>query len=88
MDVSLDLLEHFQLKTNFLDDVTQHSIYQSDRPQGLRRVRVLKRWREVRELGSGGSGTVWLEIEDDGSERAVKGISIMFCSRHKIEYKK
>jgi len=57
MDVSLDLLEHFQLKTNFLDDVTQHSIYQSDRPQGLKSpgIKEMARGPRVGKWGIGHS---------------------------------
>ena len=88
MDPSLDLVEHFKLETDFLPDVTEHTTYKSDRDLGVRRVKVTKRWARKKDLGEGAFGIVWLETEDDGSERAVKEISKRMCSRNSIDYNK
>ena len=88
MDTSLDLVDHFKLEVEQLPDYTQHTHYKSDRSHGLRRVKIVKRWRKKHDIGEGTFGVVWLEVEEDGSERAVKAISRRLCSYNKIDYKK
>ena len=88
MDTSLDLVDHFKLEAEQLPEYTQHTHYKSDRPHGLRRLKVVKRWRKKHDIGEGTFGIVWLEVEEDGSERAVKAISRRLCSYSKIDYRK
>ena len=88
MDSSLDLVDHFKLEAEQLPEYTQHTHYKSDRSHGLRRLKVVKRWRRKHDIGEGAFGIVWLEVEEDGSERAVKAISRRLCSYSKIDYKK
>ena len=88
MDTSLDLVDHFKLEVEQLPEYTQHTHYKSDRSHGLRRLKIVKRWRKKHDIGQGAYGIVWLEVEEDGSERAVKAISKRQCSYDKIDYKK
>ena len=88
MDTSLDLVDHFKLEVEQLPEFTQHTHYKSDRSHGLRRLKVVKRWRKKHDIGEGAFGIVWLEVEEDGSERAVKAISRRLCSYSKIDYRK
>lgn len=88
MDPSLDLVERYKLDVEFLDDVTQHTYLTCDRSRGLRKVKIVKRWKRVLELGHGSFGVVWLEVEEAGAERAVKEISKRGCSRNNIDYRK
>lgn len=88
MDTSLDLVDHFKLEAEQLPEYTQHTHYKSDRSHGLRRLKIVKRWRKKYDIGEGTFGIVWLEVEEDGSERAVKAISRRLCSYNKIDYKK
>ena len=88
MDPSFDLVEHFKLASEFLPEVIQHTSYTFDRSKGLRRVKVVKRWSRREVLGEGSFGTVWLEVEDNGSKRAVKEISRRMCLKNTIDYKK
>ena len=88
MDPATDLVEHFKLDVVFLPDHTRHTFYHSDGRQNRRKVKVVKEWRKQHKLGEGGGGTVWLEKDGKGDERAVKQISKAFCLRNQIDYKK
>ena len=88
MDPSKDLLDHFKLEAEFLPGCTEHTTYRSDRAQGLRKVKIVKRWTKRQGIGAGSFGEVWLEVEDDGSERAVKKISKSKCTLNRIDYVK
>ena len=88
MDPATDLIEHFKLDVVFFPDQTQHSFYRSDGRQERRKVKVVKTWVKQQELGEGGCGTVWLEKDNKGDERAVKQISKGFCLRNRIDYRK
>ena len=88
MDTSLDLVDHFKLEAEQLPEYTQHTHYKSDRLRGLRRLKIVKRWRKKHDIGEGAFGIVWLEVEEDGSERAVKAISRRLCSYSNIDYMK
>ena len=88
MDPAYDLVDHFKLEADFADDYTLHTYHKSDRSQGLRKIKVLKKWSRRESVGEGNFGTVWLEVEEDGSERAVKAISRRLCARNSIDYKK
>lgn len=88
MDPSLDLVDHFKLETAFLPEHTLHTYYKSDSLDGRRKVKIVKRWRKTRIVGEGNFGSVWLELEEDGSERAVKAISRRLCSHNIIDYRK
>ena len=88
MDTSQDLVDHFKLEVEQLPEYTQHTHYKSDSSHGLRKLEIVKRWRKKQDIGEGAFGIVWLEVEEDGSERAVKAISRRLCSYNKIDYKK
>lgn len=38
------------------------------------KTKVRSRWKKVRLIGSGGFGKVWLQENESGSKRAVKGV--------------
>lgn len=88
MDPSFDLVEHFKLEAELFREYTEHSYYKSDRSNGRRKVKIVKKWRKKYDIGEGSFGKVWLEVEEDGSERAVKAISRRLCSYNGIDYKK
>ncbi len=88
MDPATDLIEHFKLDVVFFPDHTRHISYHSDGRQNRRKVKVVKKWIKQHELGEGGCGTVWLEKDSKGDERAVKQISKGFCLRKGIDYKR
>ena len=88
MDPATDLIEHFKLDVILFPDHTRHTFYHSDGSQNRRKVKVVKRWVKQYELGEGGGGTVWLEKDSEGDERAVKQISKGFCLRNHIDYRK
>ena len=88
MDPATDLIEHFKLDVVLFPDHTRHTFYHSDGSQNRRKVKVVKRWVRQHELGEGGGGTVWLEKDNKGDERAVKQISKGFCLRNRIDYRK
>ncbi|KAK3176204.1 hypothetical protein OEA41_007527 [Lepraria neglecta] len=76
------------LEAEFLPGCTEHTTYRSDRARGLRKVKIVKRWTKRQGIGAGNFGEVWLEVEDDGSERAVKKISKSKCTLNRIDYVK
>ena len=88
MDPATDLIEHFKLDVVILSDHTRHTFYSSDGRQNRRKVKVVKKWIRQHELGEGAGGTVWLEKDSNGDERAVKQISKAFCLRNRIDCKK
>ena len=88
IDPATDLIEHFKLDVVFFPDDTRHIFYHSDGRQNQRKVKVVNKWIKQQELGEGGCGTVWLENDSKGDERAVKQISKGFCLRNQIDYKK
>ncbi|MCJ1310464.1 hypothetical protein MMC25_004128 [Agyrium rufum] len=78
MAASSDLIDFFRLKVDFepLDGVIIETKETSDRAKGLRQVRIVKRWLQIKRIGSGTFGIVWLYSVDDEPERkrAVKEI--------------
>ena len=83
-----DLIDHFRLEAEILPGYTRHVSFRSDPAQGRRKVRIEKRWRTEKELGTGGCAVVTLEAEEKGDRRAVKAISKSFCLEARIDYKK
>ena len=72
-----DLIDFFQLDATFdpTTRCTREVIRNSDRAQLRRQIVTAKEWkRQVEPIGSGGSGIVWLEQDEDGKERVVKQI--------------
>ena len=88
MDPATDLIEHFRLDVVLFPDHTRHTFYQSEGRQNRRKVKVVKKWIRQQEIGEGGGGTVWLEKDNNGDERAVKEISKRFCLESRIDYKR
>ena len=71
---SMDAGSHYdylRIKAEVLPDRTRQVEYISI--DGIQRPKkVIRDWMQVRELGSGGNGVVWMERADDGALRAVK----------------
>jgi len=73
MDPTSDLIDYFKLEAQTHPKYTLHVSYISNRAQGLRKVRVEKKWHRQRTLGHGSFGAVYLEGEEGvDSQRAVK----------------
>ena len=65
--------DHLRIKAEVLPDRTRQTEYIST--DGMQRPKKVTRdWMQVRELGSGGNGVVWMERADDGTLRAVKHV--------------
>ena len=78
MSALSDLIDFFQLNATFdpTTRVTHEIIQSSDRAQLKRQIVTVKEWkRKAEPIGYGGSGIVWLELDEDGKEsRVVKQI--------------
>lgn len=92
MDPSTDLVNRFKLEAKILSNCTLQTYYRSYTNLGFinKRVtqRVTKRWSRIEELGTGNCSNVWLEVEEGGSERAVKRIPKWIYTRNKIDYQR
>lgn len=89
MDPSNDLVDRFKLEVTILSsDHTLHTSYRSDLARGLDKEIGCKSWSRMKEIGVGNCGSVWLEEDTNGSERAVKRISKSIYTRDKIDYKR
>ena len=63
--------DYLRIKAEVLPDRTRQVEYIS--ADGKQRPKkVIRDWIQVRELGSGANGVVWMERADDGAVRAVK----------------
>jgi hypothetical protein len=75
---SSDLIDHFKLDAQYFSDHILHTEYVSDPARGLRKAKVEKRWYRQGNIGHGGFGAVWLEVQREGesikAHRAVKEI--------------
>ena len=65
--------DYLRLKAEILPDRTRHVEYIA-KDNLHRPTKVTRDWLQVRELGSGGNGVVWLEQANDGALRAVKQV--------------
>ena len=73
MDSRSDLLDHYKLDAEQIGESVIHYSYTSDRARGLRKIRLEKRWDNVRPIGYGSFGEVWQQKQRDSSDqRAVK----------------
>ena len=80
MSDSSDLIDFFKLNVRFdaTDSRTTIEIIEkSDRAKGLRQVREEKTWKQIKPIGKGSFGSVWLEKYQGHPTqlRAVKEIS-------------
>ena len=73
-DSTSDLVDHFKLDVRVEADCTIESLRTHRGPRSRRKQRVEKRWRRIRELGSGTFGQVWLEEDGENDMRAVKSV--------------
>ena len=86
--MTVDLADHFKRDAEHLPGNTQHPRFEFDRSNGFRKMRTMKRWQKRNEIGEGSLGTVWLVVEDNGSERVVKAISKRLYFYNKIDDRK
>lgn len=63
---------NFELETVFNEDSVEHTYYTGLGTQ--RRPRNKVKWRQLRQIGAGAFGTVWLEQRAGGQLRAVKRV--------------
>jgi hypothetical protein len=86
-----DLINHFKLDAEYFSDHILHTEYVSDPARGLRKVKVEKRWYRQGNIGHGGFGAVWLEVQREGgsikAQRAVKEINKGRMKAVKIDYR-
>lgn len=73
MAVSISTLDHFKVETTFGDGYVVHTTYEWEfSTRGQKRSTT---WEEVKCIGRGAFGSVWLEKEQNGAQlRAVKRI--------------
>src|ERR1700734_1658198 len=68
-----------------------HAEYVSNPARGLRKVKVEKRWYRQGNIGHGGFGAVWLEVQREGesirAQRAVKEINKGRMKAMNIDYR-
>lgn len=69
-----NLIDSFQWPAKFNDSSVEHARRVTDRRAGIRNGLRVERWSREGELGRGGFGTVYLERESGGAERAVKQV--------------
>lgn len=71
MAVPTSTIDHFKVETTFGDGYVIHTTYEWE--FSTRGPKQSSTWEEVRRIGSGAFGSVWLEKEQDGGQlRAVK----------------
>ena len=89
MTSNSDLLDHYKLDAAQFDGCVVHTSYVSDRALNLRKVKVEKKWANVKLIGQGTFGEVWLQKEvNSEKERAVKVLRKHQMERQAIEYKR
>lgn len=88
MTTSSDFIEHFKLETQWHEDHTLHVSYRSVRSRGHQKLRIEDRWYRKQKLGQGAFGTVWLETNSDGADRAVKEIGRDHGFSSLVDYKR
>lgn len=80
-------IDESRLETTFeSDSVVVHTSYETDRAVKRRRVEVRSRWTRIKEIGSGAFGVVWLEKNEGGDKRAVKGLFRRLMKAQKIDF--
>lgn len=71
MAIPISTLENFKIETEFGDGFVVHTTYEWE--FSTRLLKESSRWNEVKIIGSGAFGSVWLEKKARGGElRAVK----------------
>ena len=85
---SSGLVTRFKLEAKIYPRYTVHRYSRSDPARGLEQEIVTTRWFRLKEIGMGNCGSVWLESDLNGSERAVKRIPKWIYTRNKINYKR
>lgn len=70
MAFPISKLDRFKLETEFNDGYVVHTTY--DWEYSTKGPKKSSTWKEVKQIGSGAFGSVWLEKETGGQLRAVK----------------
>lgn len=70
-----DLQDFYKLQAECSESHVIHMLYVKDRSQSVQRVKVEQRWDNVKRIGYGAFGEVWLQKGEKGAERAVKQLS-------------
>lgn len=69
MAASASKLDDYKLETKFLEDCVVQTTYEWSSEE---RVPTVSTWKQVRGIGTGAFGSVWLQKETGGQLRAVK----------------
>lgn len=70
MAIPISKLDRFKLETEFKDGYVVHTTY--DWEYSTKGPKKSSTWEEVKQIGSGAFGSVWLEKSTGGQLRAVK----------------
>ena len=87
MDPSNGLVNRFKLEAQIYPKNTVHLSSRSDPARGWE-IGIVTTWSKIKEIGVGNCGSVWLESDLNGFERAVKRIPKWIYTRNKIDYKR
>ena len=81
------LLDRHKLNSQCHENHVIHISYVSDPSRGRSKVKVEETWTQIKEIGRGIFGDVWLQKNDTRS-RAVKILRKRGLARHKIDYRR
>lgn len=70
MAIPISTLDRFKVETKFGDNYVVNTTYEWE--YSTRRVKESVKWNEVKMIGAGTFGSVWLERAEGGQLRAVK----------------
>lgn len=70
MAIPISSLDRFKVETEFEDGYVVNTTY--DWEYSTRHLKESVKWYEVKKLGAGSFGSVWLERAEGGQLRAVK----------------
>ena len=83
-----DLLDFYKLQAECSESHVIHTSYVKDRSQSVQRVKVEQRWDNVKRIGHGAFGEVWLQKGEKGAERAVEQLSKYRMEDLEIDYER
>ena len=88
MPVQSDLLDFFRLPAECWESHVIHGSNSKDRKRSVERIKKEDRWDNVKRIGHGSYGEVWLQRTKFGAERAVKKLAKFRMEESGIDYKR
>ena len=83
------LLDRYKLNATYLDRHVVHVSYVSDPNRSRSKLKVEEKWNEIREIGHGSFGDVWLQThETSRATRAVKVLRKNEMVRKRIDFRR